>query len=169
MTKDQETQKREILTLAYNNHQKELNSYALFKVSCPMTSRDLTQDTFLKTWKYLAKGGEIVTMKAFLYNVLNNLIVDEYRKRKTSSLDALIEKGFDLGDNGLMNFFDVLDGKAALFLVELLPKKYRDVMKLRYMQDLSLKEISTLTKQPRNTVTVQIYRGLAKIRSLYKY
>lgn len=32
-------------------------------------------------------------MKAFPYHVLNNLIVDEYRKRKTASLDDLLEKG----------------------------------------------------------------------------
>ena len=49
----------------------------------------------------------------------------------------------------------------------LLPEKYQKVIRMRYINGLSLKEISVLTKQPENTVAVQIHRALAKLKTLY--
>jgi len=47
------------LTQAYNDFNTGLNAYSSFKVSNGMLSEDLVQDTFVKTWAYLVKGGEI--------------------------------------------------------------------------------------------------------------
>jgi len=132
-----------------------------------MTSEDLVQNTFIKTWSYIVKGGKIEIMKAFLYHVLNNLIVDEYRKRKTTSLDALLEKGFEPGNDNSGRLIDMLDGKKALILIQRLPKKYQEVMRMKYSQDLSLEEISLVTGQSKNTIAVQLHRGLAKLKLLY--
>src|SRR6266850_4422798 len=95
MTIQQEIQLKTFFTEAHELYREGLDSYAYFKVSNRMISEDLVQNTFMKTWMYLMKGGRIEKMKAFLYHVLNNLIVDEYRKRKTTSLDVLIEKGLE--------------------------------------------------------------------------
>src|SRR3990167_2535302 len=84
-----------IMRAAHHDFEKGLNTRAFFKVNDRTISEDLVQDTFMKTWKYLVRGGKIDLMKAFLYHVLNDLIVDEYRKKKTTSLDALQEKGFE--------------------------------------------------------------------------
>jgi len=108
-------------------------------------------------------------MKAFLYHVLNNLIVDQYRKHKTTSLDILLEKGFEpIEDNdSAERYLNVLDGKAVLLLIKNLPKKYQKVISMRYIHDLSLKEISLKTGQTKNVIAVQTHRGLTKLKSLY--
>jgi RNA polymerase sigma-70 factor (ECF subfamily) len=109
-------------------------------------------------------------MKAFLYHILNNLIVDEYRKHKTVSLDVLLEKGFEpkaLHSGSPRRLFNFLDGKAALILIQRLPEKYQMVLRMRYVQDLSLKEISLITGQSKNTIAVQIHRGLERLKELY--
>lgn len=121
----------------------------------------------MKTWSYLVKGGKIDVMKAFLYHVLNNLIVDEYRKHKTTSLDILLEKGYEPSGDSRESIINILDGKKALFLIQRLPKKYQKVMRMRYVQDLSLKEMSLITGQSKNTIAVQLHRGLAKLKLLY--
>jgi DNA-directed RNA polymerase specialized sigma24 family protein len=109
---------QELFTVAYNDYKKGLNSYAFFKVNNQIIGEDLVQDTFMKTWGYLVKGGRIEKMKAFLYHTLNNLIVDEYRKRKHkgASLDTLLEEGFEPGINDSERLFDTLDGKTAILL-----------------------------------------------------
>src|SRR3989338_6812391 len=104
-------------------------------------------------------------MKAFLYHVLNHLIIDEYRKRKTTSLDVLLEKGYEPSVNDSEHTFNVFDGKAALLLIQHLPIKYQEVMRMRYEKDLSLKEISLITGQSKNAVAVQAHRGLEKLRA----
>lgn len=167
MTTKQRMQQREILTVVHHDYEKKLNLYAFFKIHDRTISEDLVQDTFKKTWGYLIRGGKIEIMKAFLYNILNNLIVDEYRKRKTVSLDILLEKGFEPIVEDFQRFLDILDGKAAFLLINQLPEKYQKVMQMRYIQDLSLTEIAIATGQSKKTIAVQLHRGLEKLKLLY--
>jgi RNA polymerase sigma-70 factor, ECF subfamily len=167
MTPKQQSQREGILTAAHGDYEKGLSAHAFFKVHDHVLGEDLVQDTFMKTWSYLVRGGKIDIMKAFLYHILNNLIVDEYRKRKTTSLDILLEKGFEpaAGDSG--HLLSVLDGKAALLLIQRLPVAYQKVMRMRYVQDLSLKEMALITGQSKNALAVQAHRGLEKLKLLY--
>lgn len=167
MTPKQKTRREGLLTAAYHDHEKGMNSHAFFKVHNHATGQDLVQDTFMKTWRYLVKGGKVELMKPFLYHILNQLIIDEYRKHKTSSLDVLLEKGFESSFDDSERLVDTFDGKEALLLIRYLPAKYEKVMRMRYAQDLSLKEISLITGQSRNAVAVQAHRGLVKLRKLY--
>lgn len=166
--KKKKTGKEVALIEAHREYEKGLNKYAFFKTHDHEIGADLVQDTFLKTWVYLVKGGKIDVMKAFLYHVLNNLIVDEYRKHKTSSLDVLLEKGFDpsAGDHS-ERVLNTLDGKSAFLLIQYLPEKYQKVLRMKYEQDLSLKEMSLLTGQSKNAIAVQLHRGLEKLKLLY--
>lgn len=56
MTPKQRKKLQSVLTLAHNDFQKGLHARAFFKVHNKVTSEDLVQDTFMKTWKYLNKG-----------------------------------------------------------------------------------------------------------------
>lgn len=154
--------------MAHHDYNKGLNSYAFLKVHDHDIGEGLVQDTFMKTWIYLVRGGKIEIMKAFLYHVLNNLIVDEYRKHKTASLDVLLEKGYEpAGGDSSERLLNVLDGKAALLLIQRLPETYKKVMRMRYVQDLTIGEMSLITGQSKNAIAVQLHRGLEKLKLLY--
>ena len=157
------------LTSAYKEYRKGLNLYALSKIQNHSVSDDLVQDTFIKTWHYLVRNGKIHLMKAFLYHVLKGLIVDEYRKHKAISLDTLVEKGFEPSVDDSDRLLNVLDGKVALLLIERLPEKYKKTMRMKYVQLLSLKEMSLITGETKNSLAVQIHRGLEKLKLMYKY
>ena len=157
---------RKILTDAHNDFATGLSRYARLKISDQTLSDDLVQVTFMKTWLYLQKTGKIELMRAFLYHVLNRLIIDEYRKHKTISLDLLAEGGFELKAINSENLFNIIDGKKLVILIKKLPTKYRAVIKMRYVNELSLKEMSAITKKTQNAMSVQVHRGLAKLRLL---
>lgn len=158
---------RILLTAGYDDFGVNLKRYARSRThNLPLTD-DLIQDTFLKTWKYLVKGGKIKVMEAFHYHILKALIIDEYRKRQTTSLDGLIEKGFSPGVDTTDQSIDILDGTQAIALIDELPPMYQKVIRLRYIQDLSIAEIALITGKTRNTVAVQIHRGLEKLKVLY--
>ena len=167
MTTTQENKIRIELSEAHHDFDRALNARAFFKTHNHTTSDDLVQDTFIKTWSYLAKGGKIEIMKAFLYHVLNNLIIDQYRKHKTSSLDVLMENGFDQRDNHPIEIVDILDGEIALSLISHLPLQDQKIMRMKYVQDLSLEEMSQATGQTKNSLAVNIHRGLKKLKLLY--
>lgn len=158
---------RSDMHIAHDSFEAGLEKRALYKTNNVELGHDLVQDTFLKTLQYLQKGGRIVVMKSFLNHILNDLIIDEYRKKKSSSLDTLLEKGFEPSGDKREQTMDIFEGKQIVLLIPLLPKKYQTVIRLRYMKDLSLKEISLITGQSQNTVAVQAHRGLEKLKTLY--
>jgi len=166
MTKDQETKQQSILAVAHDDYVKGLTSYAFFKTNNQTVGEDLVQDTFLKTWKFIVKGGQVHIMKAFLYHILNRLIIDQYRKHKNTSLDALLEKGYEPSADP-ENESDSLDGKFALDMIEFLPETYRKIMHMRFVQNLSIKEVSLITGETKNAIAVQTHRGLAKLKILF--
>jgi RNA polymerase sigma-70 factor (ECF subfamily) len=167
MNQEEENKIRTEFDDAHRDHSRGLNLHAFFKTSSHVIGEDLVQDTFIKTWRYLVRGGKIDIMRAFLYHILNNLIVDEYRKRKTTSLDILLGKGFEPNTGDPKRIFDILDGKAMFLLIGRLPQTYQKVMHMKYVQDLSLKEMSILTGQSKNTIAVQVHRGLEKLKLLH--
>src|SRR3989338_1326086 len=169
MTSKQETQLQGVLSVAHQDFERGLNSHAFFKVNNHATGENLVQDTFMKTWIYLVKGGKIEMMKAFLYHILNHLIIDEYRKHKTTSLDVLLEKGFEPSIDDSKGLFNILDGRAAILLIGKLPLKFQKIMRMKYVQDLSLQEMSLITGESRNSMAVQVHRGLAKLKLLYNH
>jgi len=170
MIEQEETRLKAVLTAAHLNYEKKLNIHAFFKLNDQPLGEDLVQDTFMKTWVYLVRGGKIDTMRSFLYHILNDLIIDEYRKnKKHSSLNAIMEKGFEpAGAGSPERFFNFLDGKASILLIHRLPETYRRVMYMRYVQEMSIKEMSLITGQSKNAITVQTHRGLKKLKKLYK-
>src|SRR3990167_10456636 len=169
MTSEQETQQQAIMTTAHYDYQKGLNAHAFLKIHDHAMGEDLVQTTFMKTWVYLVRGGKIEMMKAFLYHILNNLIIDEYRKHKTTSLDVLLEKGFEPSIDDSKGLFNILDGRAAILLIGKLPLKFQKIMRMKYVQDLSLQEMSLITGESRNSMAVQVHRGLAKLKLLYNH
>lgn len=160
----------EILTHAYEDYGQALKRYALSKVQSEDVCEDLVQNTFIKTWKYLVGGGKIEMMKAFLYHVLNNLVVDEYRKckRKAISLEQMVEAGFQPFTDEAERIMEIIDSKAAALLIDRLSEKYRRIIKMRFLDNLSLEEMSRAVGQSKNAIAVQVHRGLEKLKGLYR-
>lgn len=107
-------------------------------------------------------------MKAFLFTTAHNLIIDEYRKKKAISLDSLRDEGFDVHSDTDNIVEDRIDGERAIGLLATIPKMYRDVIYLQYVEGLSVKEIAQVIGESENNVSVRIHRGLAKLRTIMK-
>lgn len=159
---------KEILAKAYRDHEQSLLKRSFYKVSNHELADDLVQTTFLKTWEYLLKNEKIDSIRSFLFHILNHLIVDEYRKNKNTSLDSMVESGFQVEFDDSERMFNQIDGKAAMLLIPLLDDKYEKVISMRFEEDMTIKEIAKATKQPDNTVVVQIHRGIDKLAILVK-
>jgi DNA-directed RNA polymerase specialized sigma24 family protein len=99
--------------------------------------------------------------------VIEHACVLVERTHKPASLDVLIGNGFEPTFDDSKRLFNVADGKVALKMIERLPKKYQTVMRMRYIDQLSLEEMSAITGQSKNTIAVQAHRGLAKLKLLY--
>lgn len=140
--------------------------YCLLRLSDRELARDLAQETFMKVWQYAQERGTIDNLKAFLFTTAKNLIIDQYRKKKTTSLEDMLERGFDIGVETYQGLIDRLDGEQALAVLNSIPEKYRDAIYMQYVEGLSVKEIASITAETENNISVRIHRGLQKMRSI---
>ena len=152
---------------AYDAHHDAIFRYCLFETSNRDVALDLTQDTFIKVWQYLEEGKEIEHIKAFLYRVAGNLVIDYRRKKKSGSLDSMMEEGFDVEHDERESLFNGFDAKKMMGLLQEVGDTYRDVIIMRFIDDLSIKEIADVTGESENNISVRIHRGTEKLRRLY--
>lgn len=157
--------KKEFLQ-AYDKCADAIYRHLFFKTCDTELSKDLTQETFMKTWQYMAAGKQIENIKAFLYKIAGNLVIDNSRKKKEMSLDALEEAGAQFAQRDDDEFSDKVELERVRIAVDKLSEKYREIVLLRYVDDLSLKEIAHLKAISTNVVSVRINRAITKLRKL---
>lgn len=140
--------------------------YCFLRVYDREQAKDISQETFVRTWRYLASGQTIDNVKAFLYKVATNLIIDNSRKPKDLSLEDLAELGFEPAVDNREALTNFLAGLGALKKLDDMDDKYRQVITMRFVQDLSPKEIAQATGESENLISVRIHRGLKKLKEL---
>src|SRR5262249_19800080 len=153
----------------FEAHSDELFRHALLRLSDRERAVELTQECFLKAWKYVADGGDVRQYRSFLYRILNNLIIDEYRRHKATSLDAMLENEetstmvesellrdeTDEMEQAVVRF----DSARAVAALAQVGETHRSVLVMRYIDGLSPKEIAESLGESENTVSVRIHRG----------
>lgn len=156
---------------AFDKYSDALFRHAYVRLSDRERAIDVVHDTFTKVWTYIREGREVDSFRPFLYKVLNNLIIDEYRKKREASLDALMEgEGVDEGtfsdlhEGSLDEVVAALDAKKVVELIGILPEVYRESLTFRFVDGLGPKEIAELVEETENVVSVRIHRGVRMLK-----
>ncbi len=151
-----------------DKYQDAIFRFLYFRLGNRAVAVDITQDTFTKTWVYLAGGKTIEHQEAFLYRAAKNALVDYYKKQKSGSLDTLMESGFDPGST--KDTDDVLrhdDIESIRALLETLDEESKQIIFLRYTEERPIEEIADLYGKSVNAMTVHIHRIIKKLRTNY--
>ncbi|MBI4811931.1 RNA polymerase sigma factor [Candidatus Falkowbacteria bacterium] len=154
----------------YDKYASAILRHIFFRVSDQTLAEDLAQETFFKAWRHIAKTGEeIKNFKTFFYKIADNLIIDHYRRK--SRKEFPLE---DVGENELAVSAPQekeAEGTANKNLIEKYLKEigddYRQALICRYIDDLSIKEISEITGKSANNISVMIHRALKMLREKY--
>jgi RNA polymerase sigma-70 factor (ECF subfamily) len=140
------------------------------------SNREQAEDLFQEVWmKVLLRGGQFngkARFDTWLFTVARNLVIDLRRKRTMSSLDEMFESageddrsmGIEIAAEGPSPFDQCSSREDRDRLTNALLKMepvYREVLVLRFHEDLSLEEIAKVTRAPLSTVKSRLYRGLA--------
>ncbi len=138
--------------------------HCFYRLSDREKAKDLVQETFKRFWESLGKLEAIDNPRAFIFRIANNLIIDSYRKKKEESLDNLQEEGFDIQSEGHEDILNSVMGRELTTMLEKLNDSYRDILVMRYVDDLPVKEISKVLGVSENVISVRIHRALAALR-----
>jgi RNA polymerase sigma-70 factor (ECF subfamily) len=153
-------------------------SYIIFIVHNQEVANDIFQETFLKAITNLQMRKYTPTGKfnAWMIRIAHNAIMDWYRRQKTKQIIDM-DDDFDIAsmsDKTLMetssedlmaNAQVLADVKA---MIDFLPEAQREVVQMRYYQNLSFKEIAALTGVSINTSLGRMRYALINLRRLAK-
>lgn len=153
---------------AFDAYADALYRHSFFRVSDKERAKDLVSEAFTRTWDYLVKGNTVEDFRPFLYRTLNRLIVDEYRKKHTESLDALLHES-DVPEGVFTELMEgsreeielALDARSIPDMLARMPESYREVVVMRYFDGLMPAEIAEILGESVNTISVRIHRGIA--------
>lgn len=133
-------------------------------------AKELAQETFMRTWQYIARGHKIGQMRPFLYTTAYNLFKNELRgKRPVVSLDAIMEDAsYEPRDTGAT---PEQKHEVSLLLRRLqeLADPYRETLTMRYIDGLAVQEIAAILGETPAAVSVRIHRGLNTLRTRHHY
>lgn len=160
------SQKKANFLEAYDKYSEAIYRHCYFRIFNRERAKELMQEAFTRTWESISKGADILNIKAFLYRTATNLVIDESRKKKTDSLDSLHERGFDPSSPKVETAYDSMEIEAVLKLIKQLDEKYREVVMMRYVNDLTPKEISAALGISENVVSVRIHRAIKELRKI---
>ncbi len=157
------------LLATYDTDADMLFRHCLLRVRDRDRARDIVQESFTRTWDYMAKGKDVAHIRAFLFRVANNIIIDESRRKRSNSLDAMQENdGFEPADPDTPDVTAPPDARLAMRLLDKLDETYRAPITLRFVEGLTPKEIAQVLGLSENVVSVRIHRGIIKLRELFE-
>jgi len=162
----------ELLDHLIELYQHRLLRYLLFLTG----KREVAEDLFQETWmRVLLRGGQYngkARFDTWLFTIARNLVIDLSRKRTMASLDEMSDpaddgRPFEIATDGPspLEQLQVREDRAEVAEVLLkLEANYREVLVLRFHEELSLEEIASVTRAPLSTVKSRLYRGLAALK-----
>lgn len=153
--------------ILYERYVNEIYRYAFYRLGNQHDAEDITANAFIKTWEYLPKiyhkDDSIRNFRNWLYRVTKNLIVDYYRSNKTVSLENGVHGDDDPSNNDAEQDFQ--SRHLAKAIMQLKPD-YQQIIILRFINQLSHKEIATIMELSTGQTRVLQYRALKKLREI---
>jgi RNA polymerase sigma-70 factor (ECF subfamily) len=158
----------------YNDQADAIFRFCLTRVSSANSAIDITQETFLRFWEAVRHNQRIENARAFLFTVARRLIIDWYRKKKSVSLDSLIEARDGqpptaLQQSGKRRTERKIEARQLFEKLGELAPTYHRILHLRFIQDRSVRDIASLLHITANAASLRISRGLKSLRKKAGY
>ena len=150
----------------YDEYAEKIYRFIFFKVSSEQEAEDLSSEVFLKAWNYLIGEKPVKSIGALLYTIARNRVIDYYRQRK-AEIEITEDMAKIMPDDGSIA---ELEKKADLGRVYKalgkLKDEYREIVVMRYLDDLSVSEISSIIQKTQNNVRVLLHRSISTLKDI---
>jgi RNA polymerase sigma-70 factor (ECF subfamily) len=162
----------ELLDQLIETYQHRLMRYLMFLTGKRETAEDLFQEVWIRVLRRGSQYNGKARFDTWIFTIARNLVIDLSRKRVMASLDEMREAGederpFEIAQDGpspLEQFQYREDAAELASVMSTLEPNYREVLTLRFHEEMSLEEIAGVTRAPLSTVKSRLYRGLAALK-----
>ncbi|OGG87187.1 hypothetical protein A3B87_03140 [Candidatus Kuenenbacteria bacterium RIFCSPHIGHO2_02_FULL_39_13] len=165
---------QESFKIFYNLEFEKIYRFVSFKINNDSEAEEIVQDIFFKFWDYVRDGNNVNNALALLYKMARNRVVDYYRKHgvrpKILSLDG--EQDFQIAsdkisDQDIENELDIgFEIQSIEQTIIELPDDYQDVLVMRFIREMEVKEIAEALDKSQGAVRIMIFRALKTLKKL---
>jgi len=150
----------------YNKYLDKIYTYVWYRVGFNKTlSEDLCSEIFLKAFKNFETFDQTKSFQAWIYTIAKNHILNYYRTR---GREVDLESALDLSSNSLQKIDVNLESERVLKCINELDDCSKEIIILRYVDELDNKEIADILGKEVNAIRVQLSRALGKLREKIK-
>jgi RNA polymerase sigma-70 factor (ECF subfamily) len=145
--------------------------FIYLKVSSRPDAEDLTSDVFLRTWQYVTTTDKSIgNFRALVYRIARIAVIDFYRRRAKQELasdDEMLSQVVDERQQSLLQEIDIsIDVDKVHLVLQQMKDDYREVIILRYIEQLSVRDIAIILGKSSGAVRVLLSRSLKVARGL---
>jgi RNA polymerase sigma-70 factor (ECF subfamily) len=148
----------------YDHYFERLRRYIFFKVPHAEDADELTSELFLRGWEY-ATSTKVDNINAVFYRIARNLIADFYRSRKiTGPLEEAenIASGYSVEESVMIKE----EFRHIMQRLKELKEEYRDILIMKYLDEMSNEEIADALEKSTNNVRVLLHRAKKALQEL---
>lgn len=154
-------------------YQRKIYAYIMRLTNHRDEAHDIAQDVFLKAYKNLHRFDTDRKFSSWVYRIAHNESVNWLKKHtrvKIESIEVREENGRQVvsSANVEQEYIQKEDSEKIKYSIRKLPARYREVMEMRYLKQLSYEEISSELEKPINTVGTLISRAKKKLATTTK-
>lgn len=159
-------------------HMEALKTFAYHLTYNEDDANDLVQETYLKAHKFLENYDSGTNAKAWLFKILKNAYINEYRKKIRQPVKVDIDEvsGFkdsEEGNKGAYNdmrqdIFDYSMGDEVTLGLKSLPEEFREVILMCDIEHFSYEEIAKTLELPIGTVRSRLFRARNMLKEKLK-
>lgn len=164
-------QNLEFFSCLYERYEAQLLRY-IQRISALSESeaKDILQDAFIKVWRSLNQFRTDVKFSSWLYRIVHNETISYWRKQKIHPSDSSQSTDYnDFIDQEDREAFDYENERRIIERVlSQLPLKYREVLNLKFLENMSYEEVSDILKIPEGTVATRINRAKKRFKKIYE-
>ncbi|MBK6265628.1 sigma-70 family RNA polymerase sigma factor [Marivirga sp. S37H4] len=148
----------------YLEFKDEIQRYILKKVKSREVAEDLTSQLALKLHSMCEKLKEVRNLRAWLYRVASNVVIDYFRDEQKKQSQSIVD---DLSQDEREEFFYIAVENCVLKLLEQLPDKYKVAVRMSDLEGISQKEIAVKLNISYSAAKMRVQRGRESLKSMF--
>ena len=163
---------KEVFIQCYDLYVDQIYRFIFYKIGNAEEAEDLTSAVFLKIWNFIRSNqvDEYKSLKSLIYRIARNTVIDQYRKNS-------VREEYSISPADENDIIDYKQDSAALTDIAIdkemitaklmeLKDEYREMIVLRYIEELSISEIADILGKSSGSVRVDLHRALKTLKNI---
>lgn len=153
----------------YDAFAPRVRRFLSFKLPTPSDVDEMTSEVFVRAWEYM-QATRVENLGGLLYGIARNTVANFYRTRERRPVEVEIQAAQLLSNTGAEELVNEVSQELSLESIEkLLPRlkdDYREVIIMRYLDEMTIREIAEILEKSEASVRMLVHRAMVVIRAM---